>query len=229
MAITDEKTGMNWYLNAKTANSDGDDDALWREIEDAGPRKPTGKNPIGEFFDRRRDFTKRYSWAIPSRIALGKLKDWIGGRNVIEIGGGRGLWSRLLRGMGVSVQVSDATGTKENSFLKDLDNDEDEGSEHTWTDVMQMRGEEHAAMGGEGDVLMMVWPYFEAEGEKDWQEEALKAFRGRGLIFVGEMQGGATGTPGLWKEIERSWKHVGVIDIPTWDMIRDRIYLFERK
>jgi hypothetical protein len=76
---------------------------------------------------------------------------------------------------------------------------------------------------------MMIWPYFEAEGEKDWQEEALKAFRGRGLIFVGEMQGGATGTPGLWKEIERSWKHVGVIDIPTWDMIRDRIYLFERK
>ena len=221
---------MNWYGIAKQANSD--DDALWREIENAGP-SPAGRSNRSmreEEFYRRHNFTSRYGWAVPSREAFGKLKEWIGDRKVIEIGGGRGLWSRLLRGMGVNVEVSDPYAAIENKFLKDRSIDaKDKGSDHTWTEVQRMSGDEHAAMGGAGDVLMMIWPYFESEGEKDWQAEALKRFAGRKFIFVGEHQGGATGTPGLWEELESSWKHVGAIQIPQWDMIRDVVHLYEKK
>lgn len=215
---------------ADALNGD-DDERLWREISDAGPRSlgGYGRDDLSGEYSRRQQFTGRYGWAVPTREALGQLKEWVGGGKVIEVGGGRGLWSRLLRGMGVTVEVSDAYGAKENYFLKDRWKADDEGSDHTWMEVQKMKGEDHAATGGAGDVLMMIWPYMESSGEVDWQGEALRRFGGRKFIFVGESEGGATGSPELWEELRKGWRTVGEIEIPRWWGMHDWITLWERK
>lgn len=231
--MPDEYNIMNWYSIMKLADAlTGDDDeALWREIGEAGPRPlgGYGREDLSGEYSRRQQFTHRYGWAVPSRGALKKMKEWIGGGKVIEVGGGRGLWSRLLRGMGVTVEVSDAYGAKENFFLKDRFKEKDEGSDHTWTEVQQMSGEDHAATGGPNDVLMMIWPYMESEGAKgDWQGEALRRFGGRKFIYVGESEGGATGSPGLWAELNKGWRVVGEVEIPRWWGMHDWVVFYER-
>lgn len=220
---------MNWYSITKLADSlsSMDNDELWAWIREHGPRDRVGPMEGGEEYGRRRFFTSRYGWAVPSRGALEELKAWLGGNKVIEVGAGRGLWARLLRDMEVTVEASDVHAAEKNSFLKERFDTEGEGSSHTWTDVVQRSGEDHAGEGAGGDALMMVWPYMDTE--VDWQGEALKRFGGDKLILVGEGSGGATGSTGLWSAVEREWVYDGEIDIPRWQGMHDWVQLYRRK
>lgn len=229
---------MNWYSLNKIAADSGD---IWKDISRAGPDWESylsvgdrDRVRPGDGYSRRRIFTGRYSWAVPSPAALERLKRWLGGSKVIEVAAGRGLWARLLRDIGVTVEASDLHPPEKNEFVnkrKDLFN---EGvtfdDTHTWTEVVQRDGAEHAKEGSGSDALMMVWPYMDEEWkELDWQKDALGGFGGDKFILVGEWEGGATGSTGLWRTLNKYWREDGIIDIPRWEGMHDRIFLFRRK
>lgn len=230
---------MNWYSLNKLSGDEGQSgtgDSLWSQISKYGPKiHPYGEGYTLEGakeYSRRSSFVSRYSWAVPSPGALEKLKDWLGGSKVIEVAAGRGLWARLLRDMGVTVEASDMHAPERNEFLQNRRGDKDnpEWSPHTWTEVSNRPGDEHAKEGSGSDALMMVWPYMDEEGaDKDWQRDALENFGGDKFILVGEGEGGATGSTGLWKTLNNGWRHDGIIDIPRWEGMHDRIFLFRRK
>ncbi len=222
---------MNWYSLNKVATDSGD---IWRDIDRAGPDwerylsvSERDRVRPGESWGRRHTFTGRYSWAVPSPAALVRLKEWLGGSKVIEVGAGRGLWARLLRDIGVTVEASDLHPPEANEFINKRTGVD---ATHTWTEVIQRGGAEHAKEGSGSDALMMVWPYMDDEWTTvDWQKDALGGFGGDKFILVGEDEGGATGSTGLWRSLNKYWRRDGMIDIPRWEGIRDRIFLFRRK
>ena len=238
---------MNWYKLAQ--NSDAPDvndketpeivnwknkEEMWDDIQSFHP-KSRADDQFARNYNDMKVFRESFSYAVPSHEAMKELVQWIGGSKVIEIGAGRGLWARLLSEEGVNVEASDLYEIPKNKFFSphgaNSNSKDNARRHHVFFNLQQMRGDEHARQSSTNDILMMVWPYFtenDDEGE-DWQSMALKNFNGSKFIFVGETEGGATGSPALWRELNKSWRYEGGIDIPRWQGINDHIQLYVRK
>jgi hypothetical protein len=79
--------------------------------------------------------------------------------------------------------------------------------------------------GREYDVLMMCWP----PHSDPMAYEALRAFKGDKLIYVGESDDGCNATDAFFELIEKEWVKIKVINIPQWFGLHDSLYLYEKK
>jgi len=218
----------NWFKAA--SESDRVED-LYDKILAMGPRtRPTDPHRISwaDEYTRRSEFTRSMSWAVPTREVIRQIVKWSSGGKIIEIGAGRGLWAKLLRDEGASVEASDPNPPDENHFFKNWNNQADRDG-HVYDSVEKMSGDEHASRSETGDTLMLVWPYLEDSGDADWQASAVRNFKGDKIVFVGESEGGATGSPQFWREIKNNWTIAGHAEIPQWFGIYDSVMLFRRK
>lgn len=218
----------NWFKAA--SESDRVED-LYRKILEMGPRQHSeGPYHIfgAEEYGRRSEFTRSMSWAVPTREAIQQILKWSSGGKIIEIGAGRGLWAKLLRDEGALVEASDPNPPDENHFFKNWSNEADRDG-HVYDQIERVSGEEHASRSETGDTLMIVWPYFEDSGDSDWQASAVRNFKGDKIVFVGEHEGGATGSPQFWREINKNWTVAGHVEIPKWAGMHDSVMLFRRK
>ena len=76
-------------------------------------------------------------------------------------------------------------------------------------------------------ALLLFWPPFASP----LAENTLKAFDGKCCVYIGEGNGGCTGSDEFHDELDKNWN--GDLSkhnlIKTWDCIHDGLYFYTRK
>jgi hypothetical protein len=156
----------------------------------------------------RDKFISEYSWAIPNQKIIGELKNFIGDTNlVLEVGSGKGLWAYLLKLEGIQIIATDIAPT-----------------ENSWTNILKYSATE-AVNKFYADVLFIVWPPYNSEMASD----ALNAFAGNFVIYIGEGYYGCTGNNNFHKLLNDKWKLIKKLHNPRWTMcaINDCVFIYK--
>lgn len=163
----------------------------------------------------RRALVGQYAWAVPDKAALDLLAR-VG--PIVEIGAGAGYWAWLLRKRGVDVVAYDAEPPRRGSEINNWHKDTP-----TWTVVD--RGGAGSAANHADRTLLLCWPPYDDPMAAD----ALKAFAGRRVVFVGESEGGCTANDEFFELLDRDFDCAADVEIPQFDGMHDRLSLWERK
>lgn len=159
----------------------------------------------GELNATRREFTQKYSWAIPNDEAIQKL---VKHDPIIEIGAGNGYWAHLVDERGGEITAID----------KDPPNGED-----LWYNVHE--ADHRFVKPKHGWTLFMCWPSY----SMDWTAETLEYYDGDTFIYVGEGRGGCTGNRRFHEILDETFGLADeIIDIPQWNVANDRMYIFRK-
>lgn len=197
--------------------------------------------------DYRRRVTSRWTWAIPDPATLDYIVKALDGRPVVEMGAGSGYWAWMLSQMGVDVVAYDKTpvGHEDSWYRQDFI------AEHgKWEDVEVQ--EFFPVQQGDVEVLSLLddcaervlflcWPNYDT----DFAYEALKAYRGDLLVYIGEGNGGCTANWKFWALVEgdedpwgrdesetlpkQEWEEVGSHRPEQWFGINDWVTIYKRK
>ena len=133
-----------------------------------------------------------YSFAIPSPGDIAFLARHIAGRPVIELGAGTGYWAWQLTQAGVDVVAYDSQEWVNNGRFTDR-------QFHPVHEGSIERIAEHPDR-----MLMLCWPDYNTSFALD----ALNAYAGDDLIYIGEGWGGCTGDEEFGKRLDEEWHPV---------------------
>lgn len=173
----------------------------------AAQREKRGMGEVS-YYGLREWYTHNFAWAVPTYPALRRIARFSHYR-IVEIGAGSGLWAFLLTNvMRCKVWAYDSL--------------EWEFSSHYY-DVRQ-GGPEKAADHPDA-TLLLCWPPFESP----MAYQAVKAFKGNRIIYIGEGRGGCTGDNKFHRLLEMGWERKGGWGVPQWEGIHDHISFYERK
>jgi hypothetical protein len=152
--------------------------------------------PVG-----RHLLTRRYSWAIPSPGDIAWLTDVLDQRGLLEIGAGSGYWAWQAEQAGIDAIAYEPSDP--------ADNDYTDGVEY-----MPTRRCGHVAAAHHPDrVLLVCWP---TQGDP-WAAQALAAYKGDLLIYVGEGRNGHCADDAFFGLLNRHWTRIGSSpDHVTW-------------
>jgi hypothetical protein len=157
------------------------------------------------------DYFRRVGHAILGESAL----DVIGALGpIIEVGSGLGYHARLLSERGVTVHATDL----EPSPVRDKG-----GLRRAWTEVRQAPATV-AHQYSDGWTLLLIWP----PHDTPMAFEALQAFRGNRLVYVGERQGGASADDRFFDTVASDWQTERVLTIPRWVGRYDEVTVYRR-
>lgn len=151
---------------------------------------------------------RRWSWAIPSDEAIAKIVAFA--PRIVEVGAGGGLWAKLLREAGADVIAYDAAPG------------DNEQVECLHTDVLQ--GTAEVAAQHPDRALMLCWPPYDT----DMAVEALAAYQGDRLIYIGEGFGGCTANDAFFQRLDNEWHEEEWFSIPQYECINDYLALYTR-
>lgn len=160
--------------------------------------------------DVRTRLVTGYSWAVPNEAALAAIIA-ASPRGVVEIGAGTGYWAGLLRARGARVMAYDQAPHVNSQ------------AQAAWSEVL-VGGPEMAAHHSDL-ALMLCWPPYAAP----MAAEALRAYRGDTLIWIGEGDGGCTGDDEAWRIIAAEWREDHEVRIPQWPHIHDSLTVYRRE
>ena len=161
---------------------------------------------------RRRMFTSTLAWAIPDQGCLDAIVKFAGGYKILEVGCGSGLWAGLLGAMGATVTATDPFLT--HGF----------DPAQTFVEVERMDAVTAIAMYANHRVLMIIWP---SAGDA-FAVDALRAFTGNRLVYIGEYEG-CTANQDFFNELNENWNEEKIIDIPKWYGLYDYCSFYSRK
>ncbi|WP_329520237.1 hypothetical protein [Spirillospora sp. NBC_01491] len=136
--------------------------------------------------------TKRFSWSIPSPGDVAWLEQILDGRGVVEIGAGAGYWAWQARQARIDVVAYEPQ--------EPADNHDVHGRVYT---ELRRGGHEAAALHPDR-ALLICWPTNDAP----WASEALAAYAGDTLIYIGEGPGGCCADDGFFEKIDGGWTEV---------------------
>lgn len=188
-----------------------------------------------EYGNTRRDQSvRKYGWAVPTNCCLDCIlrHAFSGGHehaSLVDFGAGLGYWSYLLR----SRLAESGTQQQQRSMkIFSIDqNPEWYATRKLWCDVKKAGTEALKKL--HARVLLLVWP-------PCWESmayDAVKAFSGRTVVYVGEGRGGATANASFFDEMGlpassscgRSWRLVEELAMLNWFGRHDRLFVFERR
>ena len=168
-------------------------------------------------FEARRRLVRKYAWAMLSQEAI---EGFAAHSPILAVGSGNGYNESLIKEAGADIIATDL----------------DPWQGRTYMDVWK-RGASEAAAQYSQRALMFCWPSY----AESWAWEALCAYRGNTVLYVGEGAGGCTGCdrfhnllsggwsedyeafiPGDWEEVQNFW-------IPQWNGIHDFAAVYRRK
>lgn len=155
-----------------------------------------------------------FAWAIPSPADIAFLVKALAGRPVLEMGAGTGYWAWQLSQREVDVLAFD---------------------DFSWANAYRTPITQYHPV-HEGSVeqiplhpnriLMLCWPPY----EDPLAYEALRAYQGELLIYIGENEGGCCGDDAFfdalnqsWKQVERSERHI------NYTGIRSQVWIYQRR
>lgn len=164
-------------------------------------------------YKNRERLRRIYGYAVPTDEAIQHLV-WHG--PVVEIGAGRGYWARLIADAGGQIRAFDDFSW-ENLHQEDPDQPRPD-----WFPV-ERGGPEQARRPG-ARTLLLVWPPYQDPMAAD----ALEAFEGEYVAYVGEGFGGCTADDCFHILLEDEWDLLYTIDIPSYWGLHDDFLFYRR-
>jgi len=164
--------------------------------------------------DIRPKLITNFALAVPDERAISLIADMR--KPIIEIGAGTGYWAYLLSQSGVDIVAYDKvpTATGLNPFFK---------SKNQFCDVF--RGGVEDIQFHPGRVLFLCWPVY----DNPMAVDALNAYKGDTLIYVGEGPYGCTASAAFWDALDAGWSQNTRWSIPNFIGIHDTLSFYSRK
>lgn len=159
----------------------------------------------------RDEFRSRFSFAIPDARTIAIVAQF---GPLLEVGSGNGYWAWELRKAGVDVVATDLQGA--GRYWRS-------GPWSSWTSVEQMDPAE-AIRTYPTRSLLMVWP----DSGREWPAEALRAYRGDRVLYVGEAPGGRTGNYDFHSVLLADFACESVFQIPRFYRQQDQLWVWKR-
>jgi hypothetical protein len=184
---------------------------IFSDIKKYGPTK---SKSYKKEWTKRGYFTKKYSWAVPNKTAIQKIKKFSKKEQILEVGAGLGLWAYLLREAGANVIATDDFSWKKKNQNK-----------RNFTKVEKLNVQNSLNKYKDAGVLLLVWPPY----DKPMANNALKKFKGNKLVYIGEDEEGATANDNFDNRLEKHWEQVDQYNIPQWIGLHDNMKFYERK
>lgn len=200
------RPGENPLLEAIDALSGGNANGALMDGWGAFP----GAEDLTDARTIRHKLARTFAWAVPSDEALAGV---VARSPIVEVCAGTGYWAALLRNLGADVVATD---------VKPGQND---WTGRRWTRVEKMSAT-LAAEAHSDRTLLIVWPPYERD---DASLDALLAYRGDRVIYVGEGGGGCTGSKGFHEELDERWRIDDEVQLPRWPGIRDSLVEYVRR
>ena len=164
--------------------------------------------PALETWKGREELRRRYAYAIPNDEAIMAC---VRRSPIIEVGAGLGYWASLIAQQGGDIIASDNGSSRILS------------TEAQYVPVETMDASEAAAKYPDRSLLL-IWPPY----SEPMAANALRAYAGRTVIYVGEDDGGCTGDEEFHRILAEEWKESEGIAIPQWWGLHDALWIYER-
>lgn len=144
-----------------------------------------------------------YAYAIPSPETLDWMNGFCAGRQVVELGAGRGYWAAQMASAGMSINAYDfePPDKVENVSFPRAGEQAD-----VWHPVGDLEEFKQDAADGSEKVLFLCWP---PGWGNTMASQALAAFEksgGKRLIFMGQPRGGMTGDDAFFDALSAGWE-----------------------
>jgi len=211
-----------------------DPDDYWAQAERSGALYAEGlgsgliggfaRSLVGDVIKGR--LRKKFAWSIPTPAAIVAIANH---SPILEIGAGSGYWAYLLRKHGADVLAYDR---KPYRLYPDA------AWHHTpaWTGVTE--GRARKAKKFPERSLMLCWPPQKhhlrepvfrlnldprtnpmppAMAQERLAYDALTAYRGETVIYIGQTRGGCTATDEFFDVLDRDWTLVTRLPLPGWN------------
>ena len=144
----------------------------------------------------RDSYIMNYGFSIITKELIDELKMFIRDRKVLEVMGGNGYLSRCLHEAGVDIICTDtnewATNEESDPMYKKWIN--------TCYPIEQLAAVEAIEKYNDRDVVIMSWPPYCEPTDVDVLNKCL--WRGKTLIYIGESEGGCTGTDQFFEIVD---------------------------
>ena len=169
---------------------------------------------VGADFRLREKLVKQYAWGIPTAEAIQVL---VKHSPVIEIAAGLGYWAYLADKAGCDIVAFD-------KFVDPAENVYAAKDAKMWFPVAQGSFEKAALHPFR--ALFLCWPPY----DESLAFDALQAYEGDRLIYVGETGSGCNADDAFWKLIDEEWySDDEFVDLPQWNGLHDMLIIFKRQ
>lgn len=179
---------------------------------------PTDHMAVHEWRELYREI---YAYAIPSADAIRVIREH-SPYGVLDLGAGNGYWAFALTHNGVDVIARDRTPVET-------------GSNHYWGEYKRKLGPPRSwhlvkpggpeAAGDDPNIaLMLCWPPY----NESFAADALAAYRGSTLIFIGEGRSGCTGDDAFFAALNAGWTEIDSVAIPRFEGLHDDLTVYRR-
>jgi hypothetical protein len=161
---------------------------------------------------------KYFGYAILTHSAVEALKKY---GPIVEVGAGLGYWAFELQRAGIDIIPTDKNRPEESGYAW--------GKEHghktrKWSDV-KLLDATTAALQFRERALMFCWPCY----NQSWAAQALSAYQGDTVIYVGEGWSGCTGDDRFHQLLHDNYEDVESIGIQQWYGLHDSCVVYRRK
>lgn len=188
----------------------------FRQIMNHGERDEYGRLKFTERA-RREYMTHVYSWAIPDEEGCKTIAKY---GPVVEVGSGSGYWAYCLAQFGCDVATHDIAPVDEG---QNVYHRVKRGAQ-SWYPVTQVQADDFSYLDVPERSLMLCWPCY----DEPVAVNALRAYTGDTLIYIGEGRGGCTGDDEFHEVLAREWTEVETVFIPSWPYISDMLKIYRR-
>ena len=158
--------------------------------------------------NNRFELVSRYSFAIPDETSLSIISEY---SPILEIGAGTGYWGYLLQNRGVDIICYDHKDPSWEKMWK-----------RKWINIK--KGDISKISLYPDRTLFLCWGDYGSE----FGYRAIKKYKGKYLIVIGEGEDGCTFNNSFFKELNTSWSRVRAYNNPQWFGIHDYLSVYKR-
>ena len=160
---------------------------------------------------KRDPLVREFAWAVPSDEAIAAIAEL---SPIIEVGAGTGYWAMLLQQAGADVLAFDIAPPDKSS----------NSYRHTKTWFPVQQGDASVAALHPDRTLMLCWPNY----SDSFAFDCLSAYQGDRLVFIGEGNGGCTGSEEFFVLLAAEWTLQSEVMLPQWAGIHDYLSIYHR-
>lgn len=175
----------------------------------------------------RNDMCRKYAWSIPDPVSLAFVAEWLLPK-ALEIGAGTGYWASLLAQMGVDMLCYDIDPPQhcgQNWYHSPRNEEGTKLLGITREVFFNVHAGNHLMAAEHPDrTLFLCWPPYDS----DMAYQALLAYQGKRLVYIGEGDGGCTADEQFFKLLAEQWHMVSCHMPVQWSGIHDEIEVYER-
>lgn len=162
---------------------------------------------------------KYFGMTIPTWAAIEKLVRY---GPFIEVGCGLGYWAYLLRQQGADIIATDHKMPAQSEYHW---GNKWGHNTRRWVPNIELWDAQDAAYAHTKRTLLMVWPCY----DKPWAANALNAYVGQTVVYVGEGSGGCTADDRFHDMLATDWDPVDEIDSIAWSGSHDHILVYRSR